>query len=495
MRLFELLEGVPHEMVQGGDTQVSSVEIDSRKVREGSFFICLSGLEFDGHDFIPSAAKSGAVAILVEKKAEKKWGEVLKNNRVSVVSVECTRSAMSFVAANFHGNPAKKLRLIGVTGTNGKTTTTHFIDEILTFCGRKTGLIGTVGAKIAGKPLDYNFLTSTTPDPLELHEVFKVMAAGGVQDVIMEVSSHALHFRKMDGLLFDVGVFTNLSQDHLDIHGTMENYMVAKAQLFAKSKTAVINVDDEASKTMIGHLEGRKFLSYGIESDADLRAFGISIGEVTKFNIHGENGPFTLKPKGKFNVYNALAAVGVAKTLGFPMEKIREAVAGLHGVEGRIQDVPNKLGVNIFVDYAHTPDGLVNIISSVREFTKGKITTIVGCGGDRDKLKRPIMGKIAGEMSDYTIITSDNPRTENPFHILSEIEAGVKETGKPYESIENRKTAIFLGVKNLRPGDSLIIAGKGHENYQIIGKDTIHFSDYETAVEAVNHVFYGGTNT
>lgn len=480
MGLSELLEGVPHEVLQGSDTLITSVEIDSRKIKEGSLFICLSGLAFDGHDFIQPAAHAGAAAVLVEKPRDAPKG-------VSVVLVENTRSAMSYVAANLFGKPAGKLRLIGVTGTNGKTTTTHFIDEILTFCGRKTGLIGTVGAKIAGKPMDYSFLTSTTPDPLELHEVFKIMADSGVQDVVMEVSSHALHFHKMDGLCFDVGVFTNLSQDHLDIHGTMENYKLAKAQLFSKSKSAVINIDDGASETMILHLDGRPFLSYGIESDADLKASHVSFGDVTRFCVTGESEPYTLKPKGKFNVYNALAAIGTAKSLG--LEKIRDAIASLVGVEGRIQEVPNKLCANIFVDYAHTPDGLVNIISSVREFTKGMVYTIVGCGGDRDKLKRPIMGKIAGEMSDFTILTSDNPRTENPFDILAGIEAGIKETGKPYGVIENRKEAIYMGIGKLKPGDSLIIAGKGHEDYQIIGKESIYFSDYETAVEAANHEF------
>ena len=482
MKLYELLQGVSHKMLQGGDTALSTVVIDSRKAREGSLFICLSGLAFDGHDYILPAVEAGAAAVLVEK-------ECFAPEGVSVVMVKNTRSAMSLLAANFHGNPAKKLRLIGVTGTNGKTTTTHFINEILANCGRKTGLIGTVGAKISGKAMDFNFTTSTTPDPLELHEVFGIMAKSGVQDVVMEVSSHALHFYKMDGLCFDVGVFTNLSQDHLDIHGTMENYKLAKAQLFAKSKSAVINTDDEASETMIRHLEGRRYMSYGIDSHADLKAHSISFGEVTDFSIYGEDEPFTLKPKGKFNVHNALAAIGTARRLGFSMDDIRKAVAKLVGVEGRIQEVPNKLGVNIFVDYAHTPDGLVNIISSVREFTKGKVVTVVGCGGDRDRVKRPIMGKIAGEMSDFTILTSDNPRNENPFHILSEIEAGTREAGKPYEVIENRKEAIHKGVKKLEPGDSLIIAGKGHEDYQLVGKEKFYFSDFETAVEAVNHGF------
>ena len=482
MLLSELLENIPHDILQGDDTDISTIQIDSRKVQYGALFICLIGLSFDGHEYALQAVESGATAVLVEKGAT-----YLAPSTATVVQVENTRLAMSLVAANFFANPAKKLRLIGVTGTNGKTTTTVFLDEILRNCGQKTGLIGTVGAKLNGKPLDFSFATSTTPDPLELHEVFSIFVSHGVTDVVMEVTSHALHFHKMAGLWFDVGVFTNLSQDHLDIHGTMENYMLAKAKLFSQSKKAVINIDDEAHAAMVQHLEGRPYVSYAINNDADLLAEEISFGKVTQFTIKGIDGTFSLAPKGKFNVYNALAAIGTARTLGIPMDKIKNAVAKLGGVDGRIQEVKNSKGLSVFVDYAHTPDGLINIISAVREFTVGRVITVVGCGGDRDNLKRPIMGRIAGEMSDFTILTSDNPRTENPFYILAQIEVGIKETGKEYVSIVNRKDAIFAGVRMLKDGDSLIIAGKGHEDYQIIGTETIHFSDYEVALEAIEN--------
>ena len=480
MFISELLKNIPHEVLRGKDADISSIQIDSRKITHGALFICLTGLSVDGHDFIAQAVDLGAAAVLVEKNSS-----VSSHASATIVQVENTREAMSLVAANFFANPAKKLRLIGVTGTNGKTTTTIFLDEILRSCGRKTGLIGTVGAKLDGEPLDFGFATSTTPDPLELHEIFRIFVSEGITDVVMEVTSHALHFHKMAGLWFDVGVFTNLSQDHLDIHGTMENYKLAKAKLFSQSKQAVINTDDEAHAAMVQHLEGRPYVSYAINNAADLVASDISFGRVTKFSIKGTGETFLLAPKGKFNVYNALAAIGTAKTLGIPIENIKNAVANLGGVEGRIQEVKNDLGLSVFVDYAHTPDSLVNIISAVREFTGGRVITIVGCGGDRDNLKRPIMGRIAGEMSDFTILTSDNPRTENPFDILAQIEVGIKETGKEYVSIESRKDAIFAGVRMMDRGDSLIIAGKGHEDYQIIGTETIRFSDYEIALEAL----------
>ena len=480
MRLSELLKNIPHEVLQGNDPDILSVQIDSRRIHSGAMFICLIGLNFDGHEFVMQAVELGAVAVLVEKSCQN-----LASTSAAIVRVENTRLAMSLIAANFFEHPAKKLRLIGVTGTNGKTTTTVFLDEILRMCGRKTGLIGTVGAKLDGKPLDFSIATSTTPDPLELHEIFGIFVSQGVTDVVMEVTSHALHFHKMAGLWFEVGVFTNLSQDHLDIHGTMENYKLAKAKLFSQSRQGVINIDDEAHEAMVQHLEGRPYISYAINNAADLVGTDISFGRVTKFGFQGRDEIFSLAPKGKFNVYNALAAIATAKTLGIPMDEIQNAVARLSGVEGRIQEVKNSLGLSVFVDYSHTPDSLINIISAVREFTGGRVITIVGCGGDRDNLKRPIMGRIAGEMSDYTILTSDNPRTENPYDILAQIEVGIKETGKDYVSIENRKDAIFAGVKMMEKGDSLIIAGKGHEDYQIIGTESIHFSDYEVAQEAL----------
>jgi len=280
-----------------------------------------------------------------------------------------------------------------------------------------------------------------------------------------------------------------LTQDHLDFHGTMENYRLAKAQLFAQSTSAVVNIDDESAATMIQFLPQPSYLTYGIENNADLQAIHIEYQpQGSKFEVGSER--FFLPINGRFNIYNALAAIGVAKLLGAPIDAICAAVAKLSGVPGRIQAVPNDRGVHVLVDYAHSPDGLKNIIAAVRDFTAGRVITLFGCGGDRDRGKRPIMGTIAGELSDYCILTSDNPRIENPADILADIECGTKDTGTPYEITENRREAIFKGVKMLKPGDALIIAGKGHEDYQIIGTEKLSFSDYETVVEALR-IDYG----
>ena len=481
MNLETLLRGLPHKIIQSGSGEaISSVVIDSRKVKSGAMFICLRGLTVDGHKFIQSAIANGAAAVLVEDAA----GSFPSN--IAVIQVENTRRAMAYIAANYHGHPAGRLRLIGVTGTNGKTTTTYFIEEILRKLGRKTGLIGTVGARVGETALDIPFATSTTPDPLELHEIFAKMLEQGVQDVVMEVSSHALALFKMEGLTFDVGVFTNLTQDHLDFHGTMENYALAKAQLFAQSKTAVVNADDGYTPQMLQLYTGNSIVKYGIDTAACLQAKNVEcLPHGSNFELLGKQ--YHLPVGAKFNVYNILATIGAAMALGCDAEAVRRAVSQISGVPGRVQSVPNELGAQIFVDYAHTPDSLEKAISSVREITTGRVITLFGCGGDRDKTKRPIMGRIAAGLSDYCILTSDNPRTEDPFAIISQIKAGVRETATPYQVCENRRDAIFAGVKMLNPGDALIIAGKGHEDYQEVGTTKYPFSDYDTAVKALEN--------
>ena len=560
MTLESLLRDVPYEVLQASEgisQRISSIAIDSRKVTAGGLFICLLGLSLDGHEYIDDVARAGVSAILMEKfneASDNPWSA--KGGRIhprppgytgaaqlrksyppnlTVIQVENTRQAMAIIAANAYGRPAEKLSLIGVTGTNGKTTTTHFIEEILRDCGHKTGIIGTIGARIGTTPIDIPFATSTTPDPLELQEIFAHMVERDVKYVVMEVSSHALAFYKVEGLVFDVGVFTNLTQDHLDLHGTMDNYRLAKAQLFAQSRFAVVNSDDESTPVMLQHQVSGHHLTYGLESDAGLTALHIEhIANGMMFNLGGSavanyntgnrpaklrrgapiisaryrlrkmtgrpnsaspvyagaatNRPYRviLHTKARFNIYNALAAIGTCKQLGLSLDEVCAAAAKIQGASGRIQDVPNNLGVHILVDYAHSPDSIYKIIRSVREFTTGRVIIIFGCGGDRDKGKRPIMGGIAGELADYCILTSDNPRTEDPHEIIAHIEDGTKSTGTPYEIIENRRDAIFSGVKMLTQGDALIIAGKGHEDYQIIGTETVHFSDYETATEALS---------
>jgi len=575
MTLAKLLQGVIYEVLQEGkglSQEILSIDFDSRKVIAGSLFICLLGPSVDRHEYIDDVTQAGATAVLVEKFNESTVMPATNNPKSSnlsleynpwladggrihprppgyngtaqlrdsypsgltVIQVDNTRQAMALIAANAYGRPAEKLSLIGVTGTNGKTSTTHFIEEILRNCGYKTGIIGTNGVKIGLEPVDIPFATSTTPDPLELQEIFAHMVERGVEYVVMEVSSHALALYKVEGLVFDVGVFTNLTQDHLDLHGTMDNYRLAKAQLFAQSRFAVVNIEDESTPVMLAHFNGDDYLTYGINNEAGLTALHIEyLANGMAFEIGGHNlaiaksdaasytrparvrrgapiitaryrlrriagrpgavpitdSPtplhrFTLNAKARFNIYNALAAIGTCFKLGLTLEDICKIK--IQGIPGRVQDVPNCLGAHVLVDYAHSPDGIDKILKSVREFTSGRLVIIFGCGGDRDKGKRPIMGRIAGELADYCILTSDNPRTEDPHEIIIQIEEGTKPTGTPYEIIENRRNAIFAGVKMLSAGDALIIAGKGHEDYQIIGTDTIHFSDYETAMEALD---------
>jgi len=500
LKLSRILVDIPHEIIQSGGHDITSVTIDSREVKQGTLFICLRGLSVDGHNFIDTAVKGGAVAILVEEFSPPQ--EFPQD--VAVIRVENTRYAMAFVAANFYEHPARQMRFIGVTGTNGKTTVTTFIEEILRKCERKTGLIGTVGARVGEEPLNMPFATSTTPDPLELHAILAKMLEMGVQDVVMEVSSHALALHKVEGITFDVGVFTNLTQDHLDFHGTMENYRLAKAKLFAQSNYAVVNNDDESTPTMLKFLGDNPYLTYGIDDGVALKNTDLLAIHINKFPSKLEGTYFELaheEPtlhfdmpiKGRFNIYNILATIGVTQALGVPIEPVRQAISTLKGVPGRIQSVQNDKGLNVFVDYAHSPDGLSNILSAVRDFTTGRLIVIFGCGGDRDTEKRPIMGRIAGELSNFCILTSDNPRTENPFAILEQVEEGTKETGTPYEVLQDRREAIFKGVNMLKPDDALVIAGKGHEDYQIIGTEKHHFDDYEVAIEAIKAIQAIGT--
>jgi UDP-N-acetylmuramoyl-L-alanyl-D-glutamate--2,6-diaminopimelate ligase len=484
MKLDALLKGVPHEVIQTGDAaEVTSLTADSRKVSEGCLFICIRGFKMDSHRFIENAAASGAAGVLIDAVQEH------YPPGLYVIMVGNTRSAMSYIAANYYGHPAKSMRIIGVTGTNGKTSTTYFIETLLEATGHKVGVIGTIGTRLGNETVDIPFDTATTPDPLELQQIFAKMRDMGATDVVMEVSSHALSLHKTDGVVFEAGVFTNLSQDHLDFHGTMENYRDAKARLFSQCKTAVLNADDTAMPYMRGNAP--KVLTYGIDSACDLQAvhidykpegssFGLEIGGITE--------RFYLPVKGRFNVYNCLAAIGAGLALNIPAEAIKKGVEQIKGIPGRVQSVPNSKKAHVLVDYAHTPDGLVNVINAVREFTAGRLITLFGCGGDKDKTKRPVMGRIAGELSDYCIITSDNPRSETPEDIIRQIEIGLKDTNTPYEIHSNRRDAIFAGAAMLKTGDSLIIAGKGHEKIQIIGGESIPFDDFEVALEAMGTV-------
>jgi len=484
MLLKEILRGINSEWIQGKNVEAEDIVIDSHKVQYGSLFICLKGLHVDGHLFIKDAASAGASAILISDP------QAGYPENVTIVRTDDTRRALAIAAANFYYNPSEDFNLIGVTGTKGKTTTTYMLEAVLQQYKHKTGVIGTLGAKIGGQKLDIHYDTSTTPDPVELQQIFSAMKDEKVNDVVMEVSSQALALEKLEGVEFNTAIFTNLTQDHLDFHKTMRNYMLAKAKLFQQCRHGVVNVDSDAGRYILEH-SPCDFTTFSIDRDSGLKARNIKYlenGVEFTVDIYSESTDFFVPIKGRFNVYNALGVIGAALMMKIPVSPIVKGLSAVKGVPGRIQDIPNDKGAHVIVDYAHSPDAMVNIINTVREFTKGRVIVIFGCGGDRDTAKRPIMGKIAGELADYCIITSDNPRSEDPLAIIGEVEAGIKETSCEYVVEPDRRAAIFKGVSILEPEDTLIVAGKGHENYQQIGSAFIHFDDAEVAREALEAI-------
>ncbi|MEA4816024.1 MAG: UDP-N-acetylmuramoyl-L-alanyl-D-glutamate--2,6-diaminopimelate ligase [Lachnospiraceae bacterium] len=477
MKLSHVLEGLNYEVLSGGtDIDINNIQYDSRKVSKGDVFIAIKGFKTDGHNYISSAVSNGAAAVILEDYPS----EILSG--ITVIKSLDTRYALALVSYNFYDKPSSKMNVIGVTGTNGKTTTTYLIKTILEKQGRKTGIIGTIGNMIGDKKFHAE---RTTPESLELMELFSDMQKEGVSDVIMEVSSHSLDLKRVAFCDFDIGVFTNLTQDHLDYHKTMEAYKEAKSMLFEMAKAAVVNIDDEAALYMLEKASG-KTLTFGIDNDANLRACDITI-ESTGVNFtlmyNDKKYDVSLNIPGKFSIYNALGAMAVCVLMDVPMKTIIEGLKENTGAPGRFQTIPAKNGISVIIDYAHTPDGLLNILNTAREFAKAKIITVFGCGGDRDKTKRPIMGEISGNISDYAIITSDNPRTEDPLKILDDVEVGMAKTNCKYEKIADRREAIKRAVSIAEKDDIIIIAGKGHEDYQIFTDRTIHFDDVETAKE------------
>ena len=488
MKLSNILKNVNHKIIgeeNSIEKEISHLSIDSRNIRKNTLFICIPGFRVDGHNFINHAADSGACAFIVEREVEAPSG-------ATIIQVENTRVAMATIAANFFSNPQNSCRFIGVTGTNGKTSSTFYIQAILMEAQQKTGIIGTVDTKIDNTPLNIDFATSTTPDSIELMQIIRHMADKNVSNIVMEVTSHALALHKVEALQFDVSIFTNLTRDHLDLHGTMENYRDAKAKLFTMSKNCIINIDDPYGPHM-AQISTGKVTTYSIDKDSHIRGKNISYfptGCSFQVDIEGQTQEFYIPIPGKFSVYNALGVIGAALVMAIPMETIKTALKNLNVVPGRIQRVDNNVGLTVIVDYSHTPDSLKSIIEAVRDFTKKRVITVFGCGGDRDKAKRPLMGEIATTLGDYTILTSDNPRTENPSDILADIEAGAK--GHNYTKIEDRYKAIQEAIKMATKDDTVIIAGKGHENYQIFKHQTIPFDDVEVAKKCIGDLH--GTN-
>jgi UDP-N-acetylmuramoyl-L-alanyl-D-glutamate--2,6-diaminopimelate ligase len=484
VKLRGLLKNINYEILQGNeDINISNIQYDSRKVTEGNLFVCIVGFNVNGHDYATIAVENGAKALLVQEDIS------VMNDNITVIKVDNTREAIAYVADRYYNHPSNKFRLVGITGTNGKTSTTYLTKGIFEEYGKKTGVIGTIENRIGNEIIK---ATRTTPESLELQELFYNMVQKNVNGVVMEVSSHSLDLHRVDGCQFDVGVYTNLTLDHLDYHKTMENYRDAKLKLFNMCEIGVINIDDEYGQYMIDNSSCKKYITYGIDNDkADLNATNLEIDlSGVKFDIVYDNIKYSISlvTPGKFSVYNSLAAMGANIALKVPMDIIVNGLKNNNGIKGRFQSFTSKEGYNVIVDYAHAPDGLLNVLKSIKEFAKGRIITVFGCGGDRDTSKRPIMGNIAGTYSDYCIITSDNPRTENPLAIIDEIQQGMDETKCDYVNIVDRQEAIYNALSMAVEEDIILIAGKGHEDYQILHDKVIHFDDAEVVLNYFNNI-------
>lgn len=477
MKISEVLHGIKtYDIYEDGD--VKFITDDSRKVTEGSIFVCIKGARFDGHDVAAQMLEKGAVCVVCERDLG------LKNQ----VIVDNTRKAISLMCANYFGRPADKLKLIGITGTNGKTTTALLIKNMLKKMGHKAGLIGTV-KNMAG---DKEFPAAlTTPESFELHSLFKEMVNEGCEYCVMEVSSQALAQFRVEGLHFAAGVFTNLTQDHLDYHGTFENYAQAKSMLFTESDICILNLDDEHAMSMLRDTKGR-MVTYSVNQDeSDYTAKYIRYkndGIEYELVTMGYVERVKVGIPGEFTVYNSMAAAVTLIELGFDFSKVLYALSLSEGVKGRIEVVPTDTDYTVIIDYAHSPDGLENIISSLRKIAKSRIITLFGCGGDRDKTKRPIMGSIAAKLSDVIVVTSDNPRTEDPDSIIEDILAGIK--GYKIKKIVevNRTEAIRAALAEAETDDIVLLAGKGHETYQIFGTEKIHYDEREIVREILGNM-------
>ena len=474
MKLSELLKSVE---VKNEYADLDAVEVtsDSRLVKDGYLFVCIKGASFDGHSVAKEMLEFGAVAVVVDHD--------LGIDRQIIVSD--TRAAYSVICANFFGNPADKLELIGLTGTNGKTTTTFLIKQILENVGKKVGLIGTVQNMVGDEIYPAHY---TTPDPHELQSLFRKMVDAKCEYCVMEVSSQALAQGRVAGIHFLIGVFTNLTQDHLDYHKTWENYFAAKRMLFENCDIALTNVDDENGLKIVDSLPC-KVKTYGVKNhDSDFTARNVSFSpNGVKYELVCDRiGTVKCPIPGRFSIYNSLCAASVALILGFELEDVLGAIQKSNGVKGRIEVVPTDTDYTVIIDYAHSPDGLENIITSLKEIATGRVVTLIGCGGDRDKTKRPKMGRIAAELSDFCVVTSDNPRSEDPSAIIDDILEGMQDTTTPYKVVVNRKDAIRWAMENAEKDDIILLAGKGHETYQILPTGTIHFDEREVVSEILN---------
>ncbi len=477
--LADLLPSLPAAELRGDPaTEVSSLRYRSDEVEPGALFFCVPGGRLDGHDFAPDAVGRGARALVLDR-----WLPL----DVAQVRVPSVRAAMGPLSAAFHGRPATRVRTVGVTGTNGKTTTTYLLESVFRAAGWVPGVIGTTGVRIDGRVVPF---PRTTPEAPDLQALLARMVDEGVEAVAMEVSSHGLHQHRVDGIRYEVAVFTNLTQDHLDYHGSMEEYFEAKARLFtpAMSARAVVNHDSAEGRRLLG--SGLPTVTFGIDAGADVRATDV---RTTREGLAFRVGDLEVRSSlhGLFNVENCLATLAAARELGIDDDAIVRGIANVTGVPGRVEAVEAGQDFLVLVDYAHTPDSLENVLRAARPLTTGRLLVVFGCGGDRDRAKRPLMGRLATSVADLTIVTSDNPRSEDPLAILADIEPGAREGGGVYVVEPDRRAAIRAAVREARAGDVVVIAGKGHETYQELANRTIAFDDRAVAAEEIRELTGG----
>ena len=503
MELKALIAGLATLEVKGDPgVDIGGIAYDSRKVVPGGAFVALTGHSLDGHRFIKEALQKGAAAVVMETSAQRSYDPLQEQgvqNTPVMVQVPDTREALAYMARRFYDYPYEGMHLIGITGTNGKTTTSYLLESILSEAGRRVGVIGTISRRMPGKTWK---AAVTTPESLDLMHTLRKMADGRVTDVIMEVSSHALDQGRARGCPFRVAVFTNISRDHLDYHPSMAAYFEAKSRLFrdlagkggAASATAVINMDDPMGQALKSSTKA-PVTTFGCQQDTDVRAEKVRLlQDGLAARVHTPVGDADIHSAlmGDFDIYNILAAAAAAFSLGVSVEEIAAGIGRLTGVPGRLERVVNPASLRIFVDYAHTPDALFKALGAMKKRTQGRVITVFGCGGDRDRGKRPEMGQVAGRLSDVVVITSDNPRTEDPETIAREITAGVKDSGlKDYALELDREKAIFMAVHMAGKEDGILIAGKGHEDYQIIGQERRPFDDRAVAAKAVSVRLWG----
>lgn len=483
MKLADMLVKTEYEIIYGDtEKKISGIEFDSRNCVPGSMFVAVSGFETDGNRFIDKAIENGAVAILSDKNPEKQYPNL------SYIKVNDARKSMSEVASVYYREPSKEIKVIGITGTNGKTSTAYFLKNILEHCGKKVGIIGTLGNYFNDMQLK---TTHTTPESVEVQRLLRDMADKGAEFVVMEVSSHGLELFRVEDVKFSGGVFTNLTQDHLDFHKTMEEYYLAKRKLFDFNLIyGVVNVDDEYGARLYGEKSesGYKLIGFGFEKRAGAKIKEVCFTqEGTSFVIDWENEQLHCNTNqiGTFNVYNISAAILAAINEGLPSPQVIDAVRRIQGVPGRLEKLDIVGDYGVVIDFAHTPDGLKNILSVLRPSVKGRIITVFGCGGNRDAAKRAIMGEISGRLSDFTILTSDNPRWEDPEKIIDDIEEGILKTDGDYVRVTDRRKAIEKAVETAKSGDMIILAGKGHEMWQVYKDDKVPFDERKIIKEII----------